>query len=205
MRVLVVEHEHDAAAAIIDGLREAGHEAVTCHEAGVSFPCVGITDTCPMQAGVDVTLVVRTPGATEPSTLEDGVGCSIREHIPVVVAGGDEATNPFVQWTVEFVDADVPNAVDAVTRVAAAPHAELSEVAAAAARRVLVAAVERPTATVYSSKDGFKAVVEIDGSVPDADRSRVATWVLTALRAELENPKSIDVSVVRTSAHIAEF
>lgn len=205
MRVLVVEHEHDAAAAIIDGLREAGHDAVTCHEAGVSFPCVGITATCPMQAGVDVTLVVRTPGATEPSILEDGVGCSIREHVPVVVAGGVEASNPFAQWTVEFVDADVSGTMAAVVRAGEAPHAELSEVASAAARRVLVGAVECPTATVYSSKGGFKAIVEIDGSVPDADRSRVATWVLTALRAELDNPKSIDVSVVRTSAHIAEF
>ena len=205
MRVLVVEHEPDAAQAIIDGLRDAGHEPVTCHEAGVSFPCVGISDTCPMNAGVDVTLVVRTPEASDPSLLEDGAGCSIRGHIPLVVAGGEPTSNPFAQWTVEFVDTDVSAAVDAVTRAAAAPHADLSEIATAAARRVLLEAVEPPTASVYSSKDGFKVIVEIDGSVPDADRSRVATWVLTKLRGELDSPKSIDVSVVRTSPHIAEF
>ena len=205
MRVLVVEHEPDAAAAILEGLRDAGHEPVTCHKAGVSFPCVGISDTCPMEAGVDVALVVRTPGAEEPSTLEDGVACSIRGHIPVVVAGGEEATNPFAQWTVEFVDAEVADAVEAVARAATAPHADLSEVAADAARRVLVGAVESPTATVYSSRSGFKVIVQIDGSVPELDRARVATWVLTALRGELDSPRSIDVSVVRTSPHLAEF
>ncbi|MFQ5558486.1 MAG: hypothetical protein ACE5GB_13400, partial [Acidimicrobiales bacterium] len=68
-------------------LRSSGHEVLACHEAGAAadrWPCSAITDTCPLEGvGVDAAVALRR-GA---SRVEAGIGCVVRQRIPLVVAG----------------------------------------------------------------------------------------------------------------------
>src|SRR5262245_48535490 len=101
LRVLLTEDEPHYGDAAEHELRAAGHEVVRCTEAGTpAFPCVGLIDAnaCPLRNGVvDVTLAMRHVPRTAPARSEDGVVCSLRHHVPVVVAR-DAAFDPFADW-----------------------------------------------------------------------------------------------------------
>jgi hypothetical protein len=131
LQVLVLESHAGTAEPAARALAAAGHEVVRCHDsASTGFPCVGLTDreTCPLRHGVDVALDVRAAPATEPTALEDGVGCALREGVPVVESPGD-ASSPLHRWT-------VPGGVDVVAACEAAAASAFDDLASAVVVRL---------------------------------------------------------------------
>lgn len=131
LQVLLLEsHAHEGAAASAQ-LEAAGHSVLRCHPVdGPSFPCVGTTDheRCPLRGQVDVALDVRRPGTTEPTSLEEGVGCSIRAGIPVVETGGTRPS-PLSPWT-------LPAGTDLASACSAAASEGFARMSAAVLGRV---------------------------------------------------------------------
>ena len=112
MRILLLETSPGVATEVGAELEAAGHSVAHCHEVGDdSFACNGLLDDheCPLEGGVDVA-VALTDGATA-----DGVRCTLRRHVPLVIG---EADVPFA----EFATARAAgNVADAVERAVAAP------------------------------------------------------------------------------------
>jgi hypothetical protein len=209
LRVLVTEDEPNAAVCATDELRAAGHEVVRCvgpHDQ--AFPCVGLRDIaeCPLRNGVvDVTLAVRHMPSSAPSRREDGVLCSIRHHVPVVVAG-NTLFDPFESWEGDAVG-EHEDIVDACVRAASEPLPRHSEIARHAAWEVVrlhsrdisvLEAVHRMEAVEASVRRvGGRLLVEIVAEVDPAIEPMVAVRVTVALRAFDKDARAIDVSVVR--------
>jgi hypothetical protein len=98
--VLVVESHQRIAYEAEATLLAAGHRAHRCHgRDDLGFPCRAITDpgSCPIDAGIDVALLVRQHVMPRPTPLEVGVNCAIRAGIPIVEKG-PAALDPYDRW-----------------------------------------------------------------------------------------------------------
>jgi len=198
MKILVLETDRRAADDAVHRLTQAGHKVARCHERDLpAFPCDAMCDegTCPLDDWVDVVLTVRAHPYPRPTPSEDGVGCGIRHHVPLVV-GGTSALNPFAHWTTEI--ADGVDVVEACERAARRPLPRHSRQATAEARRIVVEA--------GLPVDGVEAVVRreprrlaVDVTVPeDADRRLgdvIAVRVAGVIRALDRYAGLIDVRV----------
>jgi hypothetical protein len=105
--VLVVGRDRIATEQAMAQLEARGHRVHTCHEPGEpAFPCVGLLDpaACPLDAGIDVALLVRRGVHPGPLVEEDGVRCALRAGIPVVEDGSD-ILDPFDPWITDRVHA----------------------------------------------------------------------------------------------------
>lgn len=126
--MLVIESRRRAGMPAGRALEAAGHRVHRCYEEGTSeFPCRGLLDPdgCPLDAGVDVALLVRPRPDPRPTPNESGVTCALRSRVPVVEAGV-HALDPYEPW----LDARVASAHDLDTVVdacAAAVTARLDE------------------------------------------------------------------------------
>ena len=124
--VLVVGTDEWAIEQAADSVASAGHGVVRCHDAGdAAFPCNALREgrTCPLDAGFDVVLDMRSRPAEEPTAGEIGVVCALRTGHPLVTAG-IVRRGPFEEWTAVEVGAhdDVVDAVErAATRFADTP------------------------------------------------------------------------------------
>jgi hypothetical protein len=106
--VLVLESTPHGADRAASRLEASGHRVHRCHEEGErGFPCVGIAGTggCPVDHGIDVTVLVRSRVMPRPTDLEDGMRCAIRAGVPVVEQG-PETLDPFAPWISRRVGAD---------------------------------------------------------------------------------------------------
>jgi len=209
LRVLLTEDEPRAATRAADELRAAGHEVVYCVEPNdQAFPCVGLRDLgrCPLRDGVvDVTLAVRHMPSSAPTRREDGVLCSIRHHVPVVVAG-DLLFDPFETWEGTAIGAR-DDVVGACVRAANGPLVAHSEIARHAAWEVirlhsrdisvLEAVHRKETVDATVRRVGGRLLVEVVAEVDPAVEPMVAVRVTVALRAFDRDARAIDVSVVR--------
>lgn len=112
-------------------LRERGHEVIGCHEAGAAanrWPCSGVADTCPLDDGVDAAVALRRSQA---SRVESGVGCAVRQRIPLVLAGaGGGAADGVTPYAAAIVEG-LGQLAEAVEQVADAPIPALSAAATA--------------------------------------------------------------------------
>ncbi len=120
MRVLLLDTTPDTRVA--DVLLASGHDLVRCSEPGrPAFPCAGLEGACPLDGTVDVTLVVHDRPTTEIATGEVGAVCSLRDAVPLVLAGNG-ASSPFlcrcdaVAVSVDDVPAACERAVAAAER-----------------------------------------------------------------------------------------
>lgn len=113
--IMLVESRPGAAREAIAELTAAGHRVHRCHDrdAESSFPCAGVLDhgSCPIDRGVDVALLVRREGTTDPTTWEHGVSCALRAGVPVVEDGPAES-DPYAAWISRRVDGSVTSAVE---------------------------------------------------------------------------------------------
>jgi hypothetical protein len=107
----------DAAAAVLEA---AGHEVVRCGPPDThGLACDGIGGHCPLDATVDVAVVVHDRPTTELALGEAGVICALRDGVPLVLAG-HAGPSPFaerasaVAWTID----QIPGACEAAVGVA---------------------------------------------------------------------------------------
>ncbi|MCZ7531485.1 MAG: hypothetical protein M5U31_14820 [Acidimicrobiia bacterium] len=120
--VLVVEADPGVADLVSAELAAAGHRVLSCHEPdAAAFPCAGLTEggSCPLAGGsVDVVLDMRALPRSKPAVTEIGITCSLREGLPLVVAG-TPALNPFERHATATVHSDDPrDIVDACEEAA---------------------------------------------------------------------------------------
>ena len=106
LQVLLLESHPHEGADVSRQLEAVGHSVLRCHAVdSPGFPCVGIVDNerCPLRGHVDVAVDVRRAGTSEPTSLEVGVGCSLRVGVPVVEAG-HPGPSPLTPWTAPACD-----------------------------------------------------------------------------------------------------
>jgi hypothetical protein len=153
-------------------LAAAGYEVVRCAPpGGRAFPCVGIRGTCPLDASVDVAVVVHDDATAELHPGEAGVVCALRDGVPLVVTGNG-ATSAFG----ELVDAVAVGRGDLAAACDRAIRASLRRRGRAAA-----AALDRHGDTVRAS---------LSADATDADAVRVHR----ELRVAFPEVRTIDVS-----------
>jgi hypothetical protein len=203
LRVLLTEDAPHYGDDAEQALRAAGHQVVRCHDADEpAFPCTGLVDlkTCPLRNGVvDVTLAVRHVPRTAPARSEDGVVCSLRHHVPVVVARND-AYDPFQEWETEGVD-DVTDVVAACERAAHGVLREHTRIALEAATDVVrrhAGEAPPPTALLVAVRraNGRLDVEVRAGHIPQKIKDIVAVRIIAALREFDNDALGIDVDFV---------
>jgi hypothetical protein len=137
MRVLLL-HDGTPDTGVADALRASGHRLVRCSEPGrPAFPCAGLEGACPLDGTVDVTVVVHDRPTSEIVTSAVGAVCSLRDAVPLVLAGNGYSS-PFLcrcDAVAVSVD-DVPAACERA--VAAAERRASHDVTAAAGRPAAV-------------------------------------------------------------------
>ncbi len=107
--VLVVESHPGASQHQAEQLEAAGHRVHRCNEPGSdAFPCREITEpgSCPVDAGVDVALLVRRHVAPRPTDREQGISCVIRAQVPVV-EDGPAVLDPYANYVATRITGDV--------------------------------------------------------------------------------------------------
>ncbi len=158
-------------------LRDAGYDVVRCAPAGHhGFPCDGATGRCPLDATVDVAVVVHDRPSNDIAPSEAGVVCALRDGVPLVVAG-NHAHSPFAG-------------------AAAAEAASIDDIPAACARATSTAAAR--ASVVVSRFAGTDATVERHGAAvrvtigPDA-AERHAVLAHQAARRLFPRARTVEV------------
>lgn len=192
--VLVIESHAGAGRPGAAELASVGHRVHHCYEPGAHrFPCVGITgpEACPIEAGIDVALVVRRRVTASPTSLEQGVSCALRAGIPVV-EDGPTVLDPYEGFVAGRVDSDI---VHAVERVVAEGADRLERDLVDRASHVLVAADLDPTGlTCTFVRTGDRLRVVFGGTdVPQRVAHAVAVRALDAIRADGRRFGQIDL------------
>lgn len=203
MRVLVVESDRYSADKAVTDLQAAGHQVARCHEVDLpAFPCNALCDqgTCPIedQRGVDVVLDYRAHPYPRPTPFEDGVSCSLRHNVPLVVAG-TSALNPFHRWTSAIAADD--DIVDACERAATQPLERLAAPARAEVRRRLD---RHPDAkevdvTVFRTNGQLDAIIHLPDQIGEVE-SELAVAVAGILRAHDRFTSCVNVSIQRDNS-----
>ncbi len=200
MRVLVLESEPGTADRAAAALEAASHTVARCHDAGdPAFPCRALDDgsACPLeQDPVDVVLTVRS-GPDQPSTLEDGVTCAIRAHIPLVVADDAEA-GPYAPWATTTIGTQ-SDIVAACTAAAMAPLPRHSQ-AGADRLRVLLAHNGIPDAEsadveVTRRNGRLRVLIHVPENLTHQVAEKATTHVLAAIHAIDPTALGADISI----------
>ncbi len=118
--VLLIESHPGVATSRAEELEVAGHRVHRCwaptvergHADDGREPCTGVTGSgCPIDAGVDVALLVRRGVSPRVRVTESGVGCAIRAGVPVVEDGA-VALDPFGPYIARRAGTDVARACE---------------------------------------------------------------------------------------------
>ena len=137
MRVLLLAEDDGLYARGAETLRERGHDVIGCHDAGSAanrWPCSGVEGVCPLDEGVDAAVALRRSQA---SRVDSGVGCVVRQHIPLIIGGaGGSIADGVAPYAAAIVDGVGPELAEAVDKVTGQPVSELSAAATAGATTV---------------------------------------------------------------------
>lgn len=202
--VLVVEADPGAASMVSTELVDAGHRVVRCHEPGAdAFPCVGLAEggACPLDGGeVDVVLDVRGLPRSKPAVTETGVTCSLRDRLPLVVAG-TPALNPFAPHaTTTMQSTDPSEIVDALEQAARAPMEAHGAAGTDAVRSAISALGVDPgeSRVEVQRRHGVLLMTAfVPGAVPEKEIAALASHVVQAVRELDSRAAGADVTVER--------
>lgn len=197
--VLLIESRPGVTQRTADLLEAAGHRVHRCHELGEpGFPCKAVADveTCPIDAHVDVALVVRPRIAPRPTSMEAGVSCAIRAGLPVVEQGSD-VLDPFAPWVTRRVhrDEDVVAACEQAVEFADGPLRR--EVGRRIAQLLRSAGIAEDDVTVRVVHDGtgLEVHLELPGEPDRRLEHALSVRVLDAVRSASQ----------RTAGHTGVF
>ncbi len=193
--VLVVESHAGTAQRQVAELERAGHRVHRCSEPGAdAFPCRELTDpgTCPVTQGVDVALLVRRHVTPRPTEREQGIGCVLRSHVPLV-EDGPSVLDPYADFVSGRITGDVVASCEAAAEQGYAP--------VRAAVRDRIAPLLAPTGftaddvTCSFVRVGTDLRVHLSGPVLGTDiEQAVAVRVVDAVNAAGRQHGRIDVS-----------
>lgn len=156
-------------------LRSAGHEVIRCAPPGrPGFPCDGSKGACPLDATVDVAVVVHDRPSTDISPGEAGAVCALRDGVPLVLAG-HARQHPFG---------------DRIGAVAASPDDVVSACERAVAGR-LAALGRRVGGTVVRDGDAIRV------TLPPGASSAQAVLAHQALKAAARAARIVDVEIAQ--------
>jgi hypothetical protein len=203
MRVLMLDEGVGLGGLVESDLVDAGHEVVRCHPWGQPvFPCVGLLDRelCPLEhASVGVAVKISGAKTSCPGHHEEGVVCSLRHRVPLVLAG--TSPDPSLVAVAAAISPGHENVVHVVEQVVDADVSDLSVAARATALGVLEGH-DLPhvdvIARVVRRDNGLVARLEADDDLPAAISEVVAIKVHAALKRGAPDVRSISVSVVPT-------
>jgi hypothetical protein len=153
-------------------LAAAGYDVVRCSPAtGPSFPCVGVRGTCPLDATIDVAVVVHDDPTRDLGPAEVGVVCALRDGVPLVLTGSGAP----ISFT-GLVDAVAVGRADVV----------------AACERAVAASLRRHAREIAATLDraGDAVHATLDPDATDADAVRAHGH----LRRTFPAARTIDVS-----------
>jgi len=132
-----------------------------------------------------------------PTAFEDGVSCSLRHHVPLVVAG-TSALNPFDNWTTAIADDD--DIVQACERAAALPVERLAAPARTEVRRRLQdrpEVAEQADVVVQRANRQLHAIVFLPAGAEELEGT-LAVAVAGVLRDNDRYASRVDVAVRRS-------
>lgn len=208
LQVLLIESDPSAGDAHARQLGAAGHEVHRCYaEARTGrvplrdrYLCTGVTaGRCPLEAGVDVALLVRSRLATSPGRREAGVSCALRAGV-AVVEDGPEVLDPYEPWLAARVDGDTVAACEA------AAAGNLAALAREVSRRVELvlrgAGIDPGTVACRVLRSGVHLRVVLSGpAIQTSTRSALAVRALDAVRSSTRRTLGqVDVDYVERAA-----
>lgn len=183
MRVLVLEHETQAADHLERGLQELGHTTVRCvPEADREGRCMVMREggACALDAApIDVALVV-TRGPSGSAPVVAGVACATRDGVPVVNVGSGES--------VSDVESSLHDAQDHVIGLERSARAEL-------ARSIERVGGDPTGADVTVSRSSGRTKVAL--TAPGLDKQHLgmaAVRVLGVVRDPAGRSRTVDVT-----------
>lgn len=199
--VLVMESHTGTADLATAALEAAGHRVHRCHEPGDrEFACTELVrpGSCPLNAPIDVALLVRRGVTPTPTVLEDGMRCAIRARVPVV-EDGTESLDPFEPWLGRrVVGGDVVGAVEAAAERAFEPLER--EVLQRIEGLLSVAGIasERVTCRVMADWPRLLIHLDVAAAIETSVEQALAVRALDAVRSRPSTVGSVDVKVRST-------
>ena len=201
MKVLMLDEGVGLGGLVESDLIDAGHEVLRCHPWGQpDFPCVGLLDRaqCPLEhSSVGVAVKMSVEGSDCPGHHEQGVVCSLRRRVPLVLAGS--APDATLAGVATAISPGHENVVGVVEAVVDADITELSTVARAATLGVF----ERHGLThadidgwVVRRDNGLVARLVADEEVPRPVREVAAIKVHAELKRLAPDASAISVAVI---------
>jgi len=199
--VLLIENHPGAGSADAEQLVAAGHRIHRCFPDGKGslglrdgYLCVGATTgSCPLDGGIDVALIVRRPPAARLAASEGGVGCALRDGVPVVEDGVGMVDDPLELRLAGRARNDVVVACEAAARQ---PFDAVRRGFEARVARVLEANNVHPgTVSCMFEPRGSRLLVSLSGpAISDAFEQALAVRMLDAVHAAGRAFDRIDVS-----------
>lgn len=201
MKVLMLDEGIGLGGLVESDLIDAGHEVLRCHPWGQpDFPCVGLLDRelCPLEhSPVGVAVKLSEEGSGCPGHHEQGVVCSLRRRVPLVLAGASPDST-----LVGLAAAITPGHEDVVGVVEAVADADITELSTIA-RAATLGVFERHGLThadidgwVVRRDDGLIARLVADEDVPRSVREVAAIKVHAELKRLAPDAAAISVSVI---------
>ncbi len=186
MNVLMVETLSPLAAETAGVLRTAGVQVRSCRDSLDGFACRALRGgDCPFDTGpIDAAVAVRAGNGaittfggnrdTVPGLDEQGIACSIRRHVPLVMVcdTGDPWGGPFDEWIeAACVHDEVGEEIEAVVEGRSETYSAVATKALGDALRIYGVEAASPSASVVRKNGQLAATIGLpaglDGDVKD--------------------------------------
>lgn len=195
MRILLLADDDGHFREAAEPLERKGHEVVGCHPdgaAGHRWPCSAVDDVCPLDEGIDAAVALGTPDGRP----DAGVGCVVRQHIPLVI-DTEKSANELWPFAAAMVDSLDDSLVDAVESLQGAPLPRLTDAAAGAVAGIADRLeLEGPFETVVTrNRRNIQATIHGPESTTKEQRASIAQAAFAAVRNALPTGVTNQINV----------
>ena len=195
MRILLLADNDGQFREAAEPLERSGHEVVGCHPdgaAGHRWPCSAIDDTCPLDDGIDAAVALGTPDGRP----DAGVGCVVRQHIPLVI-DTERSANELWPFAAAMVDGLGDQLVSAVEALEGEPLPRLTDTAAGAVAGIADRlGLEGPFETVVTRRRrNIQVTTRGPAATTKDQRASLAQAAFAAVRAALPTGVTNQINV----------